>query len=248
MVKLLGISKVASQYIGEARGGEGANLIEFCFQIIDNISLIWSSDCSLSEGFPCLPGPLVIQHIQEGCQQEVRACCISLPWFGCIYLICWKWLLSLNSRFGSDVSLWLAAITLSQFHFLFYSSRPLPNIMVINQPLLLCSFFNFMQALVPVLLCLSCWLRDLHTGFLLTASFAILVFRSLRILMCLGLSATNWSLRFSLIGSFLSKCFHFVGANWHSFWDSFFWWSFLLGEYLSKGAHTNTHTFLHWSR
>ena len=95
------------------------------------------------------------------------------------------------------------------------------------------------QALVPVLLCLSCWLRDLHTGFLLTASFAILIFRSVRIPKCQKSS-------FSLVGYFLSRHFQFLGANWLSFWGSSFWWSFLLGEYLSKGAHTQT--FLHWSR
>ena len=56
-----------------------------------------------------------------------------------------------------------------------------------------------------------------------------------------------WS-SFSLVGSFLSKHFQLLGGNWLSFWDLSFWWNFLLGEYLSKGAHTKSHTFLHWSR
>ena len=56
-----------------------------------------------------------------------------------------------------------------------------------------------------------------------------------------------WS-SFSLVGSFLSKHFQLLGGNWLSFWDLSFWWNFLLGEYLSKGAHTKSHTFLHWSQ
>ena len=200
VVKLLGISKVASQYIGEAGGGEGAKLKEFwqsafnfqyLFDLVEQLFLsvraslaflvLWSFSIfkkAVSKRWELAP----LVYLGFGS--------VSKGWFclGCIYLICWKWLLSLNSRFGSDVSLWLAAITLSQFHFLFYSSRPLPNIMVIIQrvqltPLLSVSS-SCTQALVPVLLCLSCWLRDLHTGFLLTASFAILIFRSMRIPMC----------------------------------------------------------------
>ena len=50
--------------------------LAICF----NSMYFWSDrkNYSLSEGFPGLPGPLVIQHIQEGCLQTVRICCIVL--------------------------------------------------------------------------------------------------------------------------------------------------------------------------
>jgi len=68
---------------------------------------------------------------------------------------------AVKNRFGSQVSIWLTLLTLSQFHFMFYSSRPLPNTM----------------ALVPVLLSLSFWLNFNPTMFIFTAASSILIFR-----------------------------------------------------------------------
>ena len=68
---------------------------------------------------------------------------------------------AVRERFGLTVSLFLSLMTLSQFHFLFYSSRPLPNTM----------------ALVPVLLSLSYWLRSREELFIFSAAGAILILR-----------------------------------------------------------------------
>eukprot|EP00092_Neocalanus_flemingeri_P013136 GFUD01014155.1.p1 GENE.GFUD01014155.1~~GFUD01014155.1.p1 ORF type:complete len:506 (-),score=179.88 GFUD01014155.1:83-1600(-) len=68
---------------------------------------------------------------------------------------------AVRNRFGTQVSTWLTLLTMSQFHFLFYSSRPLPNTM----------------ALVPVLLSLSFWLNSNPTMFIFTAASSILIFR-----------------------------------------------------------------------
>uniref|UniRef100_A0A1I8Q7P9 Mannosyltransferase n=1 Tax=Stomoxys calcitrans TaxID=35570 RepID=A0A1I8Q7P9_STOCA len=64
--------------------------------------------------------------------------------------------------YGSDVSLWFSLITLTQFHFIFYMSRPLPNIM----------------ALPLVLYALAYWLNDQTKPFIICSGIAILVFRS----------------------------------------------------------------------
>ena len=54
---------------------------------------------------------------------------------------------AVRKRFGVQVSICLTLLTLSQFHFMLYSSRPLPNTM----------------ALVPFLLSLGFWLNS-HPG------------------------------------------------------------------------------------
>ena len=68
---------------------------------------------------------------------------------------------AVRRRFGRGVAVWLCLVTLSQFHLLFYSSRPLPNTL----------------ALVPVLLALSFWLSSQSLWFIVTAASAILILR-----------------------------------------------------------------------
>ena len=68
---------------------------------------------------------------------------------------------AVRRRFGRGVAVWLSLVTLSQFHLLFYSSRPLPNTL----------------ALVPVLLALSFWLSSQSHWFIVTAASAILILR-----------------------------------------------------------------------
>ena len=68
---------------------------------------------------------------------------------------------AVRRRFGRGVAVWLCLVTLSQFHLLFYSSRPLPNTL----------------ALVPVLASLACWLQARSDLFIFLSAGAILVFR-----------------------------------------------------------------------
>ncbi|KAG5670491.1 hypothetical protein PVAND_000753 [Polypedilum vanderplanki] len=69
---------------------------------------------------------------------------------------------TLNQKFGNDFSIWFLAIHLSQFHFIFYMSRPLPNVMT----------------LPFVLLAVDSWLKREQRGFLVFSGIAILIFRS----------------------------------------------------------------------
>ena len=68
---------------------------------------------------------------------------------------------AVKTRFGLQVSLWLSLMTMSQFHLMFYSSRPLPN----------------MMAIIPVLVSLACWLQSRSHWFIFIAASAILIFR-----------------------------------------------------------------------
>ncbi|CAM1154398.1 Uncharacterised protein g11207 [Pycnogonum litorale] len=69
---------------------------------------------------------------------------------------------SVNKEFGKSVSIWLTLITISQFHFPFYMTRPLPNIF----------------SLILVLLAISFWLRKEHRNMIITTAFVVIVFRA----------------------------------------------------------------------
>nr|CAH7726489.1 unnamed protein product [Callosobruchus chinensis] len=69
---------------------------------------------------------------------------------------------TLEKQFGSRWMQWFIAVTITQSHFMFYLSRPLPNIMVL--PL--------------VLLALEGWLRNDNKSFILFSGASIIIFRA----------------------------------------------------------------------
>ncbi|KAK9310038.1 hypothetical protein QLX08_000511 [Tetragonisca angustula] len=77
---------------------------------------------------------------------------------------------ALQSIFGLQFTKWLVAITVTQYHFMYYLSRPLPNIM----------------AMPLVLLALCGWLKQSHTMFIWSSAAAIIIFRA-ELAMLLGL-------------------------------------------------------------
>ncbi|XP_067619209.1 dol-P-Man:Man(7)GlcNAc(2)-PP-Dol alpha-1,6-mannosyltransferase isoform X2 [Eurosta solidaginis] len=76
----------------------------------------------------------------------------------------------ITKQLGTEVRFWFTIITLTQFHFIFYMSRPLPNIM----------------ALPIVLYALAFWLQNKTNHFIFSSGIVILVFRS-ELLIFLGL-------------------------------------------------------------
>ncbi|XP_055333380.1 probable Dol-P-Man:Man(7)GlcNAc(2)-PP-Dol alpha-1,6-mannosyltransferase isoform X2 [Paramacrobiotus metropolitanus] len=68
----------------------------------------------------------------------------------------------IRKHFGQDVALWTALITASQFHFLFYATRPLANIF----------------ALPLVILATAFWIDDQVTKTIRFGAFATVIFRS----------------------------------------------------------------------
>ncbi|XP_017760478.1 PREDICTED: probable Dol-P-Man:Man(7)GlcNAc(2)-PP-Dol alpha-1,6-mannosyltransferase [Eufriesea mexicana] len=77
---------------------------------------------------------------------------------------------ALQSIFGLQFTKWFVAITVTQYHFMYYLSRPLPNIM----------------ALPLVLLALHGWLKQNHMIFIWSSAAAIIMFRA-ELAMLLGL-------------------------------------------------------------
>ncbi|KAM8706616.1 hypothetical protein ACLKA7_010820 [Drosophila subpalustris] len=64
--------------------------------------------------------------------------------------------------YGIEVRLWFTAITITQFHFIFYMTRPLPNIF----------------ALPLVLYAIAYWMRGQYKPFIICSGISIIVFRS----------------------------------------------------------------------
>ncbi|XP_054921762.1 dol-P-Man:Man(7)GlcNAc(2)-PP-Dol alpha-1,6-mannosyltransferase isoform X2 [Dermacentor andersoni] len=69
---------------------------------------------------------------------------------------------ALQKEFGSAMTNWLTLLTVSQFHFVFYMSRPLPNTF----------------ALIFVFLAYCYWLEQRHFPLIVTSGVAVLIFRA----------------------------------------------------------------------
>lgn len=89
---------------------------------------------------------------------------------GCVIYSWTKLRRTLQQKFGLYVSVWYTLITISQFHFMFYASRPLPNIM----------------ALPFVLLAVNYWLQNNGFRFIILSGAAVLIFRG-ELVLLLGL-------------------------------------------------------------
>lgn len=74
----------------------------------------------------------------------------------------WKFNNAAEKTFGKQTANYAALISITQFHFLFYATRPLPNIF----------------ALCFTMHSLSFWLTDQAKSFIWTSAFVIIVFRS----------------------------------------------------------------------
>ncbi|XP_069682267.1 dol-P-Man:Man(7)GlcNAc(2)-PP-Dol alpha-1,6-mannosyltransferase isoform X2 [Periplaneta americana] len=69
---------------------------------------------------------------------------------------------AIQSEFGHQLTNWFVSITITQYHFMYYLSRPLPNIM----------------ALPLVLLALHSWIKQQHAKFIYFSAAAIIIFRA----------------------------------------------------------------------
>lgn len=96
----------------------------------------------------------------------------------------------ITKQFGTDVRLWFTIITLTQFHFIFYMSRPLPNVIALpvgKVPVVRCYVFAlFLFFSFLVLYALAFWLQGQTKPFIICSGIAILIFRS-ELLIFLGL-------------------------------------------------------------
>lgn len=87
---------------------------------------------------------------------------------------------TIDSIFGKQVAFWFTAITLSQFHFIFYMSRTLPNILVLPTGMYskLIFLIYFFQLSISVLLSITAWLKQENKKFIWLSGLSIIIFRS----------------------------------------------------------------------
>ncbi|XP_071546925.1 dol-P-Man:Man(7)GlcNAc(2)-PP-Dol alpha-1,6-mannosyltransferase [Panulirus ornatus] len=116
-------------------------------------------------------GPIVVSAIASPAVAIVRflglskfiAQYIVRGVLGLLVLIAWrKFRKQLQESFGLPVTIWFTLITASQFHFIYYMSRPLPNTF----------------ALVAALLAFSYWMEQRHGALIWTCGIAVFIFRS----------------------------------------------------------------------
>ncbi|KAL3852708.1 hypothetical protein ACJMK2_016326 [Sinanodonta woodiana] len=145
---------------------------------------------------------------------------------------------AVGEKFGRNVKLTFLVICASQFHFIFYMTRPLPNIF----------------ALPLVLMTLSCWLRQRHIGFVWYAGTSIVIFRS-ELCLYLGiiLLLELWTKRlhmFTFLKIVIPAGIFLIGLT--VLVDSYFWqrWLWPEGEVfwyntvLNKSSHWGTLPYL----
>lgn len=109
---------------------------------------------------PVLPLSWVLEQVEANKFWLQYLCRMVLAGF-----VCYSWnqlRRTLQSIYGLHVTIWWTLITISQFHFVFYMSRPLPNIL----------------ALPLVLMAINYWLRKDTRKFIDFAGAAIIIFRA----------------------------------------------------------------------
>ncbi|KAM9968606.1 hypothetical protein ACTFIW_007756 [Dictyostelium discoideum] len=149
---------------------------------------------------------------------------LMLGTISCISIMIFK--RSISKRYGNQVAFWFTLITVSQFHLMFYISRPLPNIF----------------ALILVIIGYSFWLNDDGNGngngsidwMIMVLTIAIFIFRSEILILagpivlsCLFLQKNLKFHRFLIIGIFTAL----ISIVFTVFIDSYFWRRILYPEY-----------------
>lgn len=84
--------------------------------------------------------------------------------------------------YGVEVRLWFTAITITQFHFIFYMTRPLPNIFALPLGMFRLSLTrrnnNYVFIIFSVLYAIAYWMRGQSKPFIICSGISIIVFRS----------------------------------------------------------------------